>query len=54
MVKIDIENSEWKALETMLAERQLDTVRQLLIEYHRFTELSHAVNKTYRHFGVPG
>ncbi|XP_076438143.1 putative methyltransferase-like protein 24 [Babylonia areolata] len=34
VLKMDVEGSEWPSLSAMLKERQLDNVRQLLVEYH--------------------
>ncbi|GFR69564.1 methyltransferase-like protein 24 [Elysia marginata] len=41
IVKMDIESSEWSALPEMLSSRELDSVRQLFVEYHVVFPASH-------------
>ncbi|XP_070209739.1 probable methyltransferase-like protein 24 [Littorina saxatilis] len=45
VLKMDVEEAEWSSLINMIQERQLDNVRQLLVEYH----MTGDNEKTLRH-----
>ena len=38
VLKMDVEGAEWSSLSAMIQERQLDNVRQLLVEYHHMDD----------------